>query len=62
MHWKSETMVQSRRFYLIAVLVFLALLLLLASSLLPGGRLDGLRGFRKIEEHSDRQGPPGVDW
>ena len=62
MHWTSERMVQSRRFYLIAVLVFLALLLLLANSLLPGGRLDGLRAFRKIEEHSDRQDPTGVDW
>ena len=62
MHWKCERMVQSRRFYLIAVLVFLALLGLLANSLLPEGRLDGLRAFRKIEEHSDRQDPTGVDW
>ncbi len=62
MHCKNERMVQSRRFYLIAVLVFLALLLLFANALLPGGRLDGLRGFRKIEEHSDRQDPTGVDW
>ena len=55
-------MVQSRRFYLIAFLVFLVLIFLLAGSFLPGGRLDHLRGLRKIEEHSDRQDPAAVDW
>ncbi len=62
MHWTSERMVQTRRFYFIAVFVFLALFLLLAGSLLPGGRLNDLRAFRKIEEHSDRQDPTGADW
>ena len=55
-------MVQSRRFYLIMVLVFLALLLLYANSLLHGGMLDNLRGSRNIEEISDRSDPIGVDW
>ena len=62
MHWTGERMVQSRRFYLIALLVFLVLFFLLANSFLPGGRLDRWRGLRKTEEHSDRQDPAGVDW
>jgi hypothetical protein len=54
-------MVQSRRFYLIATLVFLALLLLLAKSLLPGGRLDSLRVSAKVD-HLDPQDPASIDW
>ncbi|KAK0510585.1 hypothetical protein JMJ35_007017 [Cladonia borealis] len=51
-------MVQYRRFYLIAIFVFLAMLFLLTKSLLPGRRLMG--GFRKMGGHSDRQDP--IDW
>ena len=54
-------MVQSRRFYLIAALVFLALLLLLAKSLLPGGRLDSLRVSAKVD-HLDPQDTAAIDW
>ena len=55
-------MVQSRqRLYFIAVIVFLTLLSSLANSLLPGGKLHSLTGFKKIE-HPDGQDPTGIDW